>query len=80
MTWSYPRARYRWALEPSRRPQRPPTRRYVPTEEGVLAFDVKAAPWREAPRQRLACLNGAPISDDELELRLADLDRLRRSA
>jgi hypothetical protein len=58
----------------------PPTRRYVPTEEGVLAFDVEARSWREPPRQRLACLNGAPISDDELELRLAALDVERRSA
>jgi hypothetical protein len=78
MTWSYPRGRYRWTLEPRGRPAKPkPVRRYIDTDEGRLAFNVKPLSWLQEGRRRGAYLNGHPISDDELELRLA---ALRRSA
>ena len=44
------------------------------TEEGWLSFDVHPQAGRCEGRKRLGWLNGHPISDDELELRLAALE------
>lgn len=79
MTWGYPRGRYRWCGERRPLPKRP-QRRSVETDEGWLSFDVDPQPGRREGRRRLAFLAGHQISDDELDLRLADVERLRRSA
>jgi hypothetical protein len=52
----------------------------VQSDEGWLSWDVRPVASRARGRTRLGFLDGRPISDDELELRLADLERLRRSA
>ena len=54
-------------------PPRTDGRRFIDTEEGVLSFSVNPWYWQPEGWQRMATLNGASISDDELEFRLAAL-------
>jgi hypothetical protein len=72
MTWAYPRGRYRWSAAPGRFQRR---RRFVETDEGRLAFDVEPCPGLPEGWTRAAYLDDQEISDDELELRLAALQR-----